>query len=43
MIAKEPDPVQIELDLGEMIADGIDEIESEEAVVPRRRKRRKSA
>jgi len=42
-VAKKPDPVQIELDLGDVIADGIDEIESEEALTPRRRKRRKSA
>ena len=41
-VAIKPDPVQIELDLGE-IADEIDEIESDLARAPRRRKRRKSA
>ena len=41
-IAIKPDPVQIDLDLGE-IADEIDEIERGVVRAPRRRKRRKSA
>ena len=41
-ITIKPDPVQIDLDLGE-IADEIDEIERGVVRAPRRRKRRKSA